>query len=67
MSIKVSGTVVIDDDRNANVGILTGTALNVPLNLLHLVLLMVLLELQKIVISSSPITEVLQKVVVILP
>ena len=29
MSIKVSGTVVIDDDRNANVGILTGTALNV--------------------------------------
>ena len=28
-SIRVSGTVVIDNDRNANVGILTGTALNV--------------------------------------
>ena len=29
MAIRVSGTVVIDNDRNANVGILTGTALNV--------------------------------------
>ena len=30
MAIKVSGTVVVDDDRNINAGILTATSLDVP-------------------------------------
>ena len=30
MAIKVSGTTVIDDNRNANVGIATFTGINVP-------------------------------------
>ena len=30
MTIKVSGTVVVDDDRNFNVGILTATSVDVP-------------------------------------
>ena len=30
MAIKVSGTVVIDNDRNANVGVVTATSIDVP-------------------------------------
>ena len=30
MAIKVSGTTVIDNDRNFNVGVLTATSLDVP-------------------------------------
>ena len=40
MLIKVSGTVVIDNDRNANRGVITATAMDVTPALLRLVLLM---------------------------